>query len=56
MKSENIESTICGGKWLMREKKFPHLDAEKILATAAKQAEAVRKRAKIKLPKRFNWT
>lgn len=55
MKTENIESTMCDGIWLMRDRHFTQLDAEAILREVRDRAAAVRRRADITLPKRFNW-
>lgn len=55
MKTENIESTMCGGVWLMREKRFTNMDLGKVLKEAAGRAKAVRERAGVVLPERFNW-
>jgi 5-methylthioadenosine/S-adenosylhomocysteine deaminase len=54
-KTENIESTMAGGKWVYFKHRFPHLDAVAILRASQKRADAVRRRAGIILPPRFNW-
>ena len=53
MHSANIESTMCDGKWLMRERKILTLDEEAILKEACERAAAIYKRAGIVLPDRF---
>ena len=53
MHSANIESTMCDGKWLMRERKILTLDEEAILKEASERAAAIYKRAGIVLPDRF---
>jgi 5-methylthioadenosine/S-adenosylhomocysteine deaminase len=53
MHSTNIESTMCDGKWLMRDRKVLTLDEEVIVKEAQKHAEAIYKRAGIVLPDRF---
>jgi 5-methylthioadenosine/S-adenosylhomocysteine deaminase len=55
-KPDNIESTLAGGKWVYYKRRYPHLDAKGILRESQKRADAVRLRAKIQLPKRFNWS
>jgi len=55
MKTENVESTMCGGVWLMRDRHFTQIDVEEILREARDRAASVRKRARIELPERFNW-
>lgn len=53
MHSSNIESTMCDGKWLMKERKILTLDEESILKEAQERSEAIYKRAGIVLPDRF---
>jgi 5-methylthioadenosine/S-adenosylhomocysteine deaminase len=55
-KPDNVESTLAGGKWVYYKRKYPHLDARAILKESQKRADAVRLRAGIRLPKRFNWS
>ena len=40
MHSSNIESTMCNGKWLMKERKILTLDEEAILKEAQERSEA----------------
>lgn len=51
--SANIQSTMCDGKWLMRDRKILTLDEEAILKEACERAKAIYKRAGIVLPDRF---
>jgi 5-methylthioadenosine/S-adenosylhomocysteine deaminase len=53
MHSSNVESTMCDGKWLMRERQILSLDEEAILKEAQSRAEAIYARAGIVLPDRF---
>lgn len=53
MHSSNIESTMCDGKWLMKERKILTLDEEAILKEAQERSDAIYKRAGIVLPDRF---
>ena len=53
MHSANIQSTMCDGKWLMRDRKILTLDEEAILKEACDRAKAIYKRAGIELPDRF---
>lgn len=53
MHSNNIQSTMCDGKWLMRDRKILTLDEDAILKEACTHAEAIYKRGNIKLPYRF---
>lgn len=53
MHSSNIESSMCGGKWLMRDRKLLTLDEDAILKDGCRCARAIYKRAGIELPDRF---
>ena len=53
MHSTNIESTMCDGKWLMRDRKILTLDEEAIVKEAQERSNAIYKRAGIVLPDRF---
>lgn len=53
MHSSNVESTMCDGKWLMRERKLLTIDEEALYDEAQQRADAIRSRAGIKLPDRF---
>lgn len=53
MHSSNIESTMCDGKWLMRDRKILTLDEEAILKDACERSKAIYARAGIVLPDRF---
>ncbi|EOS35914.1 hypothetical protein C808_04655 [Lachnospiraceae bacterium M18-1] len=53
MHSSNIVSTMCDGKWLMKERKILTMDEEAILKEAQERSEAIYKRAGIVLPDRF---
>ena len=53
MHSTNIESTMCDGKWLMRDRKVLTLDEEAIVKEAQERSNAIYKRAGIVLPDRF---
>ena len=45
MHSANIQSTMCDGKWLMRDRKILTLDEEVILKEACEREKAIYKRA-----------
>ncbi|MGL5316665.1 MAG: amidohydrolase [Peptostreptococcaceae bacterium] len=53
MSSENVESTICDGKWLMKEKEILVLDEAKLLEEVKVQADKIREKANIKLNTNF---
>jgi len=54
MKTENVESVMVDGRWLMRERKVLTVDEEDVYREAKERATAIRKRAGIRLPKRFS--
>lgn len=53
MHSENVESSMCNGKWLMRERKILTLDEAAIIKEASKRGAAIYERGGIRLPDRF---
>ena len=53
MKSENMESVMCGGRWLMRDKVIQTVDEQAVYDEAIARAKAIRERAGIVLPPRF---
>ncbi len=53
MHSNNIKSTMCDGKWLMRDRKILTLDEGAIITEANARAAAIYERAGIVLPDRF---
>lgn len=56
MHSSNIVSTMCDGKWVMKDRKIMTLDEEAILKEASERGKAIYKRAGIDLPNRFPVT
>jgi len=53
MHSSNVESTMCDGKWLMKNRVVLTIDEEALLKEAKERADAIRTRAGIKMPSRF---
>lgn len=53
MHSNNIQSTMCNGTWLMRDRKILTLDEDAIIKEACERAQAIYRRAGIQLPDRF---
>ena len=53
MHSQNIQSTMCDGKWLMRDRKILTLDEDAVLQEGCARAAAIYRRAGIVLPDRF---
>uniref|UniRef100_A0A0E0MM94 Uncharacterized protein n=1 Tax=Oryza punctata TaxID=4537 RepID=A0A0E0MM94_ORYPU len=55
MRTENIESVMCNGRWIMREKRIVNLNEEEVIAAAGKRASDLLARAGINLPNRMNY-
>lgn len=53
MSGKNVESVMCNGKWIMKNKKILSLDEESIINEAKERAAFIVKRAGIILPPRF---
>lgn len=53
MRSNNVESMICNGQWIMRDRKVLTVDEEEIIREAKERAKSIYKRAGIILPDRF---
>nr|WP_321298958.1 amidohydrolase [uncultured Sphaerochaeta sp.] len=53
MHSSNVESTMCDGKWLMKDRVLLTLDENSILKEAQERADSIRERAGIRLKHRF---
>ena len=53
MHGSNVESTICNGKWVMKERKVLTVDEDSIIAEAKERAKSIYKRSGIILPNRF---
>ncbi|KAG6554171.1 hypothetical protein Mapa_004087 [Marchantia paleacea] len=54
MRTENISSVMCNGKWIMRDHKILTIDEALVMANAKSAAMKLIMRAGIQLPKRGN--
>lgn len=54
MHDHNIESVMCDGRWLMKDREILVVDEAAVLAEAQRRAQDIVKRAGIRLPDRFN--
>ncbi|CAN6333907.1 unnamed protein product [Urochloa humidicola] len=54
MRTENIESVMCNGRWIMKDHKIMNLNEEEVITSAVKRANDLLERAGINLPKRMN--
>ena len=48
MKSENVNSVMCAGRWLLEDGQITVLDERELLAEAQERAEAVARRAEVR--------
>ncbi|TVU50345.1 hypothetical protein EJB05_01714 [Eragrostis curvula] len=55
MRTENIESVICNGQWIMKDHKIMNLNEEEVISSAVKRATDLLARAGINLPNRMNY-
>lgn len=53
MHSTNIESVMCDGKWVMKNRRIMLIDEMAVIEEAKERAKAIVKRAGINLPDRF---
>ncbi|MGL4671368.1 amidohydrolase [Cetobacterium sp.] len=53
MSSENVESTMCNGKWLMKNREILVLNENELIQKVKEKSEEIRKKANIVLPNRF---
>ncbi|KQJ86772.1 hypothetical protein BRADI_4g07610v3 [Brachypodium distachyon] len=54
MRTENIESVMCNGKWIMKDQKIMNFSEDEIISSAVERATDLLVRAGINLPKRMN--
>lgn len=54
MHSSNVESTMCNGKWLMKNRIVLTVNEADVLEAAKEHARAIRLRSGIQMPNRFN--
>ncbi|XP_021745539.1 uncharacterized protein LOC110711467 [Chenopodium quinoa] len=53
MRTENIISVICNGKWIMKDKKILNVDEKEIILQAKKASKELLERAGISIPTRM---
>ncbi|KAL3511476.1 hypothetical protein ACH5RR_030877 [Cinchona calisaya] len=54
MRSENIQSVMCNGQWIMKDHKILTLDESEVISMAKRAAAELMKRAGIDIPSRMN--
>ncbi|KAI3467761.1 hypothetical protein Pfo_024424 [Paulownia fortunei] len=55
MRTENITSVMCNGRWIMVDKKVVTLNEEEVIVMAKKASRDLLKRAGIQIPSRMNF-
>ncbi|TVU21915.1 hypothetical protein EJB05_31586 [Eragrostis curvula] len=55
MRTENIESVMCNGQWIMKDHKIMNINEEEVISSAGKRANDLLARAGINLPKRMDY-
>lgn len=53
MHSQNVESSMCDGRWLMRDGTILSVNEEQVMDQAVERAEAIRQRANVPVVMRF---
>lgn len=53
MRTENIVSVICNGKWIMKDKKILTVDEEEVIKQANRASKELLKRAGVSIPSRM---
>uniref|UniRef100_A0A0C9S3D7 TSA: Wollemia nobilis Ref_Wollemi_Transcript_29542_1654 transcribed RNA sequence n=1 Tax=Wollemia nobilis TaxID=56998 RepID=A0A0C9S3D7_9CONI len=54
MRTENVDSLMCNGQWIMRNHKILTVNEEEILSKSRKAASELLSKANIEIPKRMN--
>ncbi|KAL6893783.1 hypothetical protein ACP4OV_007881 [Aristida adscensionis] len=54
MRTENIESVMCNGRWIMNDHKIVNVNEDEVISSAVKRASDILSRAGIRLGKRMN--
>lgn len=55
MRTENIVSAMCNGKWVMKDKKILNVNEDEVILKAKEAAGELLKRAGISIPSRMNF-
>ncbi|KAI3426831.1 Amidohydro-rel domain-containing protein [Psidium guajava] len=54
MRTENIDSVMCNGRWIMKDKRILSVNEEEVISLAKRASSELLKRAGIKIPNRMN--
>lgn len=55
MRTENIDSVMCDGRWIMKDSKILNVNEEEVISLAMKASDDLLKRAGINIPNRMNY-
>ena len=55
MRTQNVDSVMCDGQWIMKEGEIKSVDENKIIQESIQRSKLIIKKANIKLPSRFNF-
>ena len=55
MRTQNVNSVMCDGKWVMKEGVIKTIDENAIIKESIKKSKEIIERANIKIPSRFNF-
>ncbi|XP_065009285.1 uncharacterized protein LOC135639457 isoform X1 [Musa acuminata AAA Group] len=55
MRTENIDSVMCNGQWIMKDHKILNVNEEEVTSLAMQASDDLLRRAGIYLPKRMNY-
>ncbi|XP_058194582.1 uncharacterized protein LOC131311239 isoform X1 [Rhododendron vialii] len=55
MRSENIDSVMCNGRWIMKDRKILSLDEGEVISMAKHASSQLLKKAGIQIPSRMNF-
>ncbi|XP_030527688.1 5-methylthioadenosine/S-adenosylhomocysteine deaminase-like isoform X2 [Rhodamnia argentea] len=54
MRTENIDSVMCNGQWIMKDKRILSVNEEEVISLAKRASSELLRRAGIKIPNRMN--
>ncbi|RWR86980.1 Amidohydrolase 1 [Cinnamomum micranthum f. kanehirae] len=55
MRTENIDSVMCNGQWIMKDRKILTINEEEVISLAKRASSELLKRAGITIPSRMNF-
>ncbi|KAG7018447.1 dadD [Cucurbita argyrosperma subsp. argyrosperma] len=55
MRTENVVSVMCNGRWIMKDKKIVNVNEEDVILMAKKACKELVERAGIRIPNRMNF-